>query len=290
MQTTPPQHTDFIRIITSEEFRAEKKTYDHHQEILSCFDSIRYCKAETFADCILGTIRVPRKSSQKNPRLTFGFYLTADSLTLIDDSGRMKKYYRKLKPLLSNAESPDSCLVFFLEYLSVNDLFYLQRIEGKLDKMENNMANQNSEQFFQSLIKIRKRLSNFHSYYEQMLEIGDQMQTELYKDIIRNRDFWKKYSRRMDRLLDYVKLLREYALQMRELYQSMIDARQNRVMSLLTVITTLFLPLTLLTGWYGMNFSYMPELHWKYSYPLVCLLAVILITVEIIYFKKKKML
>src|SRR5699024_11308757 len=95
MQTTPPQHTDFIRIITSEEFRAEKKTYDHHQEILSGFDSIRYCKAETFADCILGTIRVPRKSSQKNPRLTFGFYLTADSLTLIDDSGRMKKYYRR---------------------------------------------------------------------------------------------------------------------------------------------------------------------------------------------------
>ena len=59
-------------------------------------------------------------------------------------------------------------------------------------------------------------------------------------------------------------------------------------MGMLTVVTTLFLPLTLFTGWYGMNFADMPELHWRYGYPVVIAAAVILVILEIIYFKKKK--
>ena len=59
-------------------------------------------------------------------------------------------------------------------------------------------------------------------------------------------------------------------------------------MCILTVVTTLFLPLTLLTGWYGMNFANMPELHWKYGYPMVIIAAILLVALEIIYFKKKK--
>ena len=59
---------------------------------------------------------------------------------------------------------------------------------------------------------------------------------------------------RLERLQSYVSLLHEYALQLTELYQSEQAAKQNRVISILTVVTTIFLPLTLLTGWYGMNF------------------------------------
>ena len=59
-------------------------------------------------------------------------------------------------------------------------------------------------------------------------------------------------------------------------------------MMVLTIVTTIFLPLTLLTGWYGMNFKNMPELGWRYGYPLVILIALLIIVLEIIYFKKKK--
>ena len=57
-----------------------------------------------------------------------------------------------------------------------------------------------------------------------------------------------------------------------------------------SVVTTLVLPLSLIAGWYGMNFTNMPELHWKYSYLAVAVVSVLIIAVEIYYFKKKKIL
>ena len=79
-------------------------------------------------------------------------------------------------------------------------------------------------------------------------------------------------------------------MQIRELYQSQIDIQQNKVMSILTVVTTIFLPLTLIAGWYGMNFPNMPEFQWKYAYPVVIAVSVFIILLEIFFFKKKKML
>lgn len=61
-------------------------------------------------------------------------------------------------------------------------------------------------------------------------------------------------------------------------------------MCILTVVTTIFLPLTLLTGWYGMNFVYMPEIHWRFGYIAVIAAAIVIVIFEIIYFKKKKLL
>ena len=78
-------------------------------------------------------------------------------------------------------------------------------------------------------------------------------------------------------------------LQLRWLYQSRPDARQNKIMGTLTVVTTFFLPLTLLTGWYGMNFAHMPELKCQYGYLSVIIVAIVIAIGEIIYFKKKKL-
>ena len=86
----------------------------------------------------------------------------------------------------------------------------------------------------------------------------------------------------------HVHLLRENVLQIRELYQSMQDARQNKIMAVITIVTTIFLLLTLITGWYGMNFVYMPELQWRYGYFAVIMISLIIVIAEIIYFKKKK--
>ena len=96
----------------------------------------------------------------------------------------------------------------------------------------------------------------------------------------------EKFARRAERLQDHAELVAESALQLRELYQSEQDSRQNRIMGLLTVVTTLFLPLTLLTGWYGMNFRNMPELSWRCGYAVVAVVALVIVVIEIIWLRK----
>ena len=92
------------------------------------------------------------------------------------------------------------------------------------------------------------------------------------------------------RLRDIVIGQREYVMQLRDLIQSQLDVRQNRIMTVLTVVTSIFLPLTLIAGWYGMNFRYMPELEWRYSYPLVILISIVIVIVCLLWFKRKKWL
>ena len=84
--------------------------------------------------------------------------------------------------------------------------------------------------------------------------------------------------------------LLDYAMQVRDLYDAQLGVRQNRIMTLLTVITTIFMPLTLIVGWYGMNFRYMPELEWRFGYPAVIALSVAIVAYCLILFKKKKWL
>ena len=84
--------------------------------------------------------------------------------------------------------------------------------------------------------------------------------------------------------------LREYVLQIHELYHSKKDAKQNRILNWLTIITTLFLPLTLLTGWYGMNFTSMPEVGWEHGYLIVIAVAAMIVIAEILLIRKWKIL
>jgi len=59
-------------------------------------------------------------------------------------------------------------------------------------------------------------------------------------------------------------------------------------MKVLTIIATMFIPLTFLVGWYGMNFKYMPELQWEYGYPMVIAISVLTVIGLLIYFKRKQ--
>ena len=91
----------------------------------------------------------------------------------------------------------------------------------------------------------------------------------------------------LDALREETRMLREYASQISSEYQAQVDIQQNRVMKLLTIVTTIFLPLSLLVGWYGMNFQGMPELSWTYGYPAVIAVSVLLAVGLIVYFKRK---
>ena len=280
----------FLTIMQEDEFRELKKDFPHDKEFLHSIGSIRYCKAEVFRDCILGTLRIPGKNEKRTPQIVFGFYLTDKELFLIGCSGDLKHWVEKKEDQFQELKSPDKCLLQIMELMIENDILYLLHLEKEIEKMEDQLIKGVPDDFFTVLTRHRQKLSELDAYYEQLTVIGDLLQSQDGLSIIHNAEQWNRYALRTERLQNHVHLLRENILQLRELYQSQQDAQQNKVMCILTVVTTLFLPLTLLTGWYGMNFAHMPELQWKYGYVTVIAIAVITIILEIIYFKKKKLL
>ena len=128
-------------------------------------------------------------------------------------------------------------------------------------------------------------------YYEQLIDLGQEL-AENENDFFMsdNLRFFELFTARVTRLQGLVSTLKEYTMQVRELYQSELSVKQNRIMTVLTVVTTIIMPLTLVTGWYGMNFKYMPELDSPLAYPVVIGVVILMAISGIVYFKKKKWL
>ena len=91
-------------------------------------------------------------------------------------------------------------------------------------------------------------------------------------------------------VIDSVETLRDLSASLVDLYLSSVSNRMNEVMKVLTIIATIFIPLTFIAGVYGMNFDYMPELHWRWAYPVVWGVMVVAAGLLLVYFRKRQWL
>ena len=89
-------------------------------------------------------------------------------------------------------------------------------------------------------------------------------------------------------IIDTIETFRDMLSGTLDIYLSNVSNRMNEVMKVLTIIATIFIPMTFIAGIYGMNFKYMPELEWTWSYPLLWLVLVCLFIMMIAWFKRKK--
>ena len=168
---------------------------------------------------------------------------------------------------------------------------HLDRLEADISDGETEVLTGAHEAYLDRIIAWRQELLRLKRYYEQLDSIFDEL-AENDNSLLgkQNTRRFANLGNRMERYLNAVQSLRESVAQLREAYQSQLSIQQNDLMKIFTVVTAVFLPLTLLVGWYGMNFVGMPELHWKYGYPAVILVSVGIVAALVIYFKKKKWL
>ena len=91
-------------------------------------------------------------------------------------------------------------------------------------------------------------------------------------------------------VIDTIETFRDMISGMLDIYLSSVSNRMNEVMKVLTIIATIFIPLTLIAGIYGMNFKYMPELEWRWGYPMFWLVVLAIGVLMVVYFRRKKWL
>lgn len=187
---------------------------------------------------------------------------------------------------------PEKFLYHFLDALIQDDKKFLENMEFHMSVLETKMLKEPIDPaFINEILSIKKELMYIWNYYEQLIDVGEVLrdnENDMFP--VENARRFSIFTDRATRLSENVKYLKEYTVQLRETHDAMLDYNLNNIMKLLTVITTVFLPLTLIVGWYGMNFVNMPELTWKYGYYGVILFSAAVIIFCIVAFKKHKLL
>ena len=163
------QYTDnscLFAVMSTAEFRERKEEFAYQKEMLHSLGSIRYCKAELFKECILGTIRLPQKNEQKKAQLSFGFYLTGRKVFFVEDEGKMKTWIEKQTEMFQEVDTPKQLLLRIMEHMIEEDTLYFSHMESELDKLEEKISGGTgrNNNFFTSLIKHRQKLSEFNIY------------------------------------------------------------------------------------------------------------------------------
>lgn len=249
----------------------------------------RTCRAEVRHGCVCGSIVTPRKTKDGAP-IAFGYLLADRWAILCDDTGTgMSMVQRLRREDEQTGHGPGGFFYAFLELLLARDLHHLQELEERLNRMEDDILAGRLEDLNSDMTALRREVARWIRYYTQMEDMVCSLQENeigLFSDNeLRQIHLVEK---RIGRLQSEAQTLREYALQVREQFQAEIDVRQNKIMKTLTIVTTVFLPLTLVTGWYGMNFAGMPELTWKYGYPVVIGASAAIVLLCLWIMKKKR--
>ncbi|BAK45607.1 CorA family divalent cation transporter [Eggerthella sp. YY7918] len=247
---------------------------------------------DVFPDCLLGSFAVPNKNHVLGDPVCFAFYLDKSHLVFLDEDDTCAR----LLDLIAEqgyVKEPTvaHCLFEFMKLLVKDDLDFLAELEDKMEDVEEAIIDRGMEGASRQMLSFRRKLLRIDTYYQQLVDMASSIAENENKLLTHEETrLFLVFERQAERLLKRSLTLKEYSLQLRELYQTQIDIKQNDTMQFFTVITTLFAPLTLITSWFGMNFANMPGLDWSWGYYAVIGVSLVIVIFELIIFKRKNWL
>ena len=166
-----------------------------------------------------------------------------------------------------------------------NEYRTLDRVEEKVEKLQNASITTYSHQILENILSIKKNLFYMHRDYIRLRNIVETAIDENY-----HRAEMRKILRDINEIIEIVEYLVDATTTAIQIMQGTLSAKMNEVMKILTVIATIMMPLTLITGIYGMNFKNMPELHWEFGYYYSLILMLFIGALMVYYFKKKRLI
>ncbi len=282
----------YVAVLTTPEWQKERDLFDMGIELEPDVGNIHNTKAEVNYDSLTGTFQLPDRKCLTERDDRFAFALDEKGIVFIDDSGRASLMIEAIRRTKRWREpSLERFLYDFLEQIVEPDLPIMERYEAELDRIEDEILASEGQHDLIHVNEIRSDIRELLVHYEQIIDMTQELlenENGFFQE--KNLRYMHLFMNRMARRHDSAVSLRDHTMQVRDLYNAQLEVRQNRTMTLLTVITTIFMPLTLIAGWYGMNFRYMPELEWRLGYPVVIAVSLVIVVASLVFFKKKRWL
>ena len=188
-----------------------------------------------------------------------------------------RKVLDGIKTLLIKRDTPMDVIWCLLQY----EYRTLDKLEERVEKLQNASLHDYSKRILTDVLKIKKTLFIIHRDYIRMRNTLEWLAEE--EDV-------HPLLRDINELIYAIEYLIDGTTLAIQLMQNTLSVKMNQTMKILTVIATIMMPLTLITGIYGMNFINMPEIKWEYGYYYSLLLMLSIAILMLYYFKKKRLL
>ncbi len=221
-------------------------------------------------------------------------YIAKNLIVVVDvedyDFSTRNKFLRAVRKYPAQTQTLEKIIAAFLDSLTENDTRFLEDRGNEIAELEAEVIKHEAgNDFSLKLLALKKDMLVMHNYYEQLIDITEALE-ENENNLFDSEDlmYVSNIANNIVRLREDVDSLSSTVNHLQDAYSSSLDLKLNNTMKVFTVLTSIFFPLTIITGWYGMNFHFMPELSWKYGYIYVMALSVVVVAVLMLIGKKKK--
>ena len=283
--------TPVVLAMSSSEFNALSFVSDEIHDTLSTMEAAESNYVEILPGHLIGSFAIPDREDlfEVNP-LLISFYLDQSHLMFIDDSEFSTNILKRIaQNSVARKLTPGHCLMAYFRELIEDDLIFLGDLEDNMEDLEEAMLERDEEIETRQIVSYRRFTMRMGAYYQQIATMATLI-SENENKLLSNEDAraFERITHYADRLINRVDTIKEYSMQLRELYQTQIDLKQNSTMQLFTIVTVLFAPLTLVTGWFGMNLQYLPGLDWPFMALFLVCMAALLVIVLLFIFRRKR--
>lgn len=183
----------------------------------------------------------------------------------------------------------DYLCYLLIDHIVDNYYLLLDNIEDQIENLEKLLIDNPSDDLSYSFLRLKKNLMLMRKSVNPLKDEVRYLSRDERETIS---DYTRQY---FGDISDHLTYITQSTDSFREMISSMLDLlmaknanRMNSIIKTLTLVSTIFIPMTLITSIYGMNFEYMPELHWKYGYPLFLSATAAMGFIMYLYMKKKK--
>lgn len=185
---------------------------------------------------------------------------------------------------------PEYLLYALLDTVVDNYFVIFDRIEEIAEELESKVMLNSSSEAVQVIYKLKKDLIELRKSIWPLREILYNLSKDESEKLKSTNLYFRDVYDHTIQLIEIIETIKDTTNTLFDIYLTSVSNRMNEVMKMLTVIATIFIPLTFIAGVYGMNFRYMPLLEWKFGYFLVLFIMVFISVGMVVYFRKRKWL